>query len=414
MPDREFDLVLYGATGYVGRLTAEYLADAAPSSARIALAGRSAPKLAALQGDLGGPAAAWSTIVADASNEQALGQMAERTTAVATSVGPYLRYGLPLATACARAGTHYADLTGEPLFVRECIDRVHDEAVASGARIVNSCGFDSVPSDLSVLLLHQAAVDGRAGELTDTTLVAQLKGGFSGGTLDSMRAMMEAIAADPSRARVLAHPYSLSPDPSRDPNVGRQSDQAWEAASSIDPSLEGWVSTFVMAAHNTRIVRRSNGLLGWPYGERFRYREVMHAGRSRLSPVTAAAVSGGVAGAVAVMSVLSRSKLGRHLLDRVMPSPGTGPSQEARQAGWFRMRTFAATTSGTRLAATFGAQGDPGYKATSVMFGESALALAFDQLGDQAGVVTPAVAIGATLPDRLRDAGFTIDVTRRE
>ncbi|NUS42623.1 MAG: enoyl-ACP reductase [Mycobacteriaceae bacterium] len=412
MTDREFDLVLYGATGFVGALTAEYVAGAAPAGARVALAGRSADKLADVRAGLGPAAADWPLVVADASDPASLAAMAARAKVVVTTVGPYSRYGLPLVAACAEAGTHYADLTGEPLFVRDAIDGYHDTAVRTGARIVNSCGFDSVPSDLAVYLLYRQSVADNTGELTDTTLVAWLRGGVSGGTVASGRAMMEAVAADRSKMSVLAHPYSLSPDRARDPDVGRQSDQALSRAAEIDASLDGWVATFVMAAHNTKIVRRSNGLLGWPYGKNFRYREVMSAGKSAAAPIFAAAIAGGVAGMTIVGGLASRSGLGRSVLDRVLPKPGSGPSEHARENGWFRTQTFAHTTSGAKYRATVAAKGDPGYAATAVMLGESGLALAFDQLSECAGVVTPAAAVGDTLPDRLRKAGFTVSVDR--
>jgi short subunit dehydrogenase-like uncharacterized protein len=412
MTDREFDLVLFGATGFVGRLTAQYLAEAAPADARIALAGRSPEKLTAVRDELGGGAAIWPLLVADSSDQAALDALAARTKVVVTTVGPYLRYGLPLAQACANAGTHYADLTGEPLFIRECIDRFGERAAETGAKIVNSCGYDSIPSDLSVYRLYRRSVEDNTGELTDTTLVAWLKGGASGGTIDSGRAMMEAIATDPAKGSVLSHPYSLSPDKSMEPDVGRQSDQALSRASAIDPSLDGWVATFVMAAHNTKVVRRSNGLLGWVYGKNFRYREVMSAGSSPAAPLVAAGMAGGIVATMTAGALLSRVSVGRRLLDRILPKPGTGPGEQARRSGWFTMKTFADTTAGARYVCTFAGQGDPGYQATSVMLGEAGLCLAFDELPELAGILTPASAMGDPLTDRLRRAGMTIEVER--
>ncbi|WP_280474390.1 saccharopine dehydrogenase family protein [Nocardia asiatica] len=415
MPDtREFDLVLFGATGFVGKLTARYLADAAPESARVALAGRSLDKLTAVRAGLGPKAAEWGLVVADSTDRAALDELAARTKVVVTTVGPYLRYGMPLVAACAANGTHYADLTGEPLFIRDAIDAHHEQAVATGAKIVNSCGYDSIPSDLSVYQLYRRTVEDNTGELVDTTLVASLKGGVSGGTIDSGRAMMEAIAADPAKGKVLSHPYSLSPDKSMDPDVGRQSDQALSRAGAIDPSLDGWVSTFVMAAHNTKIVRRTNGLLGWVYGKNFRYREVMSAGRSRVAPLVAAGMAGGIVAGMTAGALLSRASAGRKLLDRVLPKPGTGPSEKARTSGWFSMKTFAHTTSGAKYVATFAGKGDPGYQATAVLLGESGLCLAFDtdKQPELAGVLTPAAAMGDALTERLRAAGMTIAVDR--
>ncbi|MFI5781705.1 saccharopine dehydrogenase family protein [Nocardia sp. NPDC051570] len=412
MTDREFDLVLFGATGFVGKLTADYLAETAPSGARIALAGRSPDKLTAVRDELGPVAANWPLLVADSSDQSALDALAARTKVVVTTVGPYLRYGMALVQACARAGTHYADLTGEPLFIRECIDRYGEQAAATGAKIVNSCGYDSIPSDLSVYQLYRRSVDDNTGELTDTTLVAWLKGGASGGTIDSGRAMMEAIAADPAKGSVLSHPYSLSPDRSMEPDVGRQSDQALSRASAIDPSLGGWVTTFIMAQHNTKIVRRSNGLLGWVYGKNFRYREVMGTGSSPAAPLVAAGFAGGIAATMVTGAVLSRVAAGRRLLDRILPKPGTGPDEKSRRSGWFTMKTFARTTSGTKYVCTFAGKGDPGYQATSVMLGEAGLSLAFDELPELAGILTPASAMGDALTERLRATGMTVKVER--
>ncbi|MFJ9369114.1 saccharopine dehydrogenase family protein [Nocardia sp. NPDC101769] len=410
MANREFDIVLFGATGFVGKLTAQYLAEAAPAGARIALAGRSPEKLAAVRTELGAAAAEWPLVQADSTDQASLDALAARTSVVVTTVGPYLRYGLPLVQACAENGTHYADLTGEPLFIRECIDRFGERAAETGAKIVNSCGYDSIPSDLSVYQLYKRSVADNAGELTDVTLVAWLKGGASGGTIDSGRAMMEAIAEDPSKASVMSHPYSLSPDKAMEPDVGRQTDQALSRASAIDPSLDGWVATFIMGAHNTKIVRRSNGLLGWPYGKNFRYREVMSAGSSATAPLVAAGIAGGIVATMAAGAVLSRVAVGRKLIDRIVPKPGTGPSEQSRRSGWFTMRTFAHTTSGAKYECTFAGKGDPGYQATSVMLGQSGLCLAFDSLPELAGILTPASAMGDALTERLRAAGITIEV----
>lgn len=410
MANREFDIVLFGATGFVGKLTAQYLLEAAPADARIALAGRSAEKLAAVRTELGAGAAEWPLVQADSNDQASLDALAARTKVVVTTVGPYLRYGFPLVQACAENGTHYADLTGEPLFIRDCIDRFGEQAAETGAKIVNSCGYDSIPSDLSVYQLYRRTVADNTGELTDVTLVASLKGGASGGTIDSGRAMMEAIAEDPRKGSIMSHPYSLSPDKAMEPDVGRQSDQALSRASAIDPSLDGWVATFIMGAHNTKIVRRSNGLLGWPYGKNFRYREVMSAGSSTAAPLVAAGIAGGIVATMAAGAVLSRVSVGRKLIDRIVPKPGTGPSEQSRKSGWFTMRTFAHTTSGAKYLCTFAGKGDPGYQATSVMLGQSGLCLAFDDLPELAGILTPAAAMGDALTERLRKAGITITV----
>jgi short subunit dehydrogenase-like uncharacterized protein len=402
---RELDVVVYGATGFVGRLLAEHLARAAPPAARIALAGRSEQRLGEVRDALG---VDWPLLVADAADCEALADLAGRTRVVATTVGPYARYGLPLVEACARAGTDYADLTGELLFVRRTAGQLHEVAATSGARIVHACGFDSVPSDLSVLLAaEQARADGE-GELTDTVLhVVAMKGGVSGGTIDSARAQVEAVAQDASLRRVLADPYALSPDRAREPDPGDSADSLLPAH---DAELGRWVAPFVMAPFNTRIVRRSNALQDWAYGRSFRYREVMGVGRSPLAPALATATAAGLGAGLAALSFRPT----RAVLDRVLPSPGRGASEEARRNGRFRIEVMARTTTGARYVVTFAAQGDPGYAATAVMQGESALCLALDRarLPERAGVLTPATAMGAPLADRLRAQGFEISVAR--
>src|SRR6185436_6611753 len=221
--ERDLDVVLYGATGFVGRLTARYLAQHAPEGARIGLAGRSEAKLTRLRSELGPRASGWPLLVADSQDAAALAAIAGRARAVATTVGPYQRYGFPLVQACAENGTHYADLTGETLFMREVIDRFDATARESGARIVHSCGFDSIPSDLGVLALHRAVQRDGAGEMEDTTFVVErMSGGISGGTLDSLRGQLEEMRRDPAKRKISADPYALSPDRAAEPDFGKQ------------------------------------------------------------------------------------------------------------------------------------------------------------------------------------------------
>jgi short subunit dehydrogenase-like uncharacterized protein len=400
---RDLDVVLFGATGFVGKLTAEYLAGAAPDEARIGLAGRSEEKLKRVRDDLGARAADWPLIVADSKDAATLAELAARTTAVATTVGPYRRYGIALVEACAAAGTHYADLTGETLFMRETIERFDAPAEASGARIVHTCGFDSIPSDIGVLVLHQAA-----GELTDTTLVVRkVRGGVSGGTLASLKGTVDDVKKDRSLARVLADPYALSPDRDAEPKLGNEADLRGAEHSE---EFGTWVGPFVMAPVNTRVVRRSNALQDWAYGRGFRYREVMAFGSGLMGRAKALGVGGGMA-ALTVGLALPPS---RFVLDRVLPSPGEGPKEDLVRKGLFVIEIHARTPAGEHCICRVEARGDPGYGATSVMLGQSALCLSLDgdRLPDRAGVLTPATAMGSVLADRLRAAGQTFDVSR--
>jgi short subunit dehydrogenase-like uncharacterized protein len=408
---REFDVVLYGATGYVGKLTAEYLARKA-GDARIALAGRSPDRLLAVRDTLGESAQSWPIITADAASPSTLNAMAARTQVVVTTVGPYALYGLPLVGACAAAGTDYADLTGEPNFIRDSIDLYHKQAIDTGARIVHSCGFDSIPSDLTVYALYRRAADDGAGELCDTDFVlTDFAGGVSGGTAASGVELMRAASRDSQVRRLLNDPYSLSTDRGAEPELGAQPDLPMRRGSRIAPELAGsWTGGFMMAAANTRIVRRSNALQDWAYGRGFRYAESMSTGSSAIAPLTAAL---GTAAQTVAVSLGSRylRLLPDSLVDRIVPAPGTGPSERARDRGHYTVETYTTTTTGARYRTTMAQQGDPGYKATSVLLGESALGLALDRdrLSDLRGVLTPAAAMGEVLLTRLPAAGVRLE-----
>jgi short subunit dehydrogenase-like uncharacterized protein len=402
--DRELDVVLFGATGFAGRLVAGYLAGHAPAGVRIGLAGRSQRRLADVRAGLGAAASAWPLLGTDSADPVSLAALARAARVVVTTVGPYRAHGLALVQACAEAGTDYADLTGEVLFIRDSIDRCHDVAAATGARIVHCCGFDSVPSDLGVLLLHLAARADDAGDLQDTTLVVTaLRGGVSGGTLASMTGQQAEVRASTQRRKVVGDPYALSPDRTAEPELGDERDLDWVK---YDRELRMWTGPFAMAGINTRVVRRSNALQGWAYGRLFRYREVTGFGASPAAPLLAATASTALKAAEAGLAFAPS----RTLLSRLLPAPGQGPGEKTRRTGYFRIQVHTRTSAGARYLATIAAQGDPGYAATSVMLGETALCLALDrdQLPGHAGVLTPATAMGAALADRLRSAGQTL------
>jgi short subunit dehydrogenase-like uncharacterized protein len=406
--DRDLDVVVLGATGFAGRLAAEYLADHAPEGVRVGLAGRSRERLAGIRARLGAAAASWPLLVADVTDPASLAALARAARVVATTAGPYRPHGLALVEACATAGTDYADLAGEVLFMRESIDRYHDVAAATGTRIVHCCGVDSIPSDLGVLLLHDAARADGAGDLEDTTLVVTaFKGGMSGGTLASGKGQLDEVRASAAARKVVADPYALSPDRAAEPYLGDERDLGWIKR---DDDLGSWVGPFLMAGINTRVVRRSNALQGWAYGRRFRYREVTGLGAGPAGAVKGAAVAAAVAGVTAGLGFGPS----RTLLDHVLPQPGQGPSEKTRRAGLFRMKIHTRTSAGVRYVASAAARGDPGYQATSVMLGESALCLALDRdrLPDRAGVLTPATAMGTALAARLKAAGHTLTARR--
>jgi short subunit dehydrogenase-like uncharacterized protein len=402
--DRELDVVVFGATGFAGRLVAGYLADHAPDGVRVGLAGRSAQRLAEIRARLGAAASAWPLLVADSADPASVAALARAARVVATTVGPYRRQELPLVEACAQAGSDYADLSGEVLFIRESIDRCHEVAAGTGARIVHCCGFDSIPSDLGVLLLHEAARADDGGDLEDTTLVVTaLKGGVSGGTLASGMGQLDETRASAGRRRVVEDPYALSPDRAAEPDLGDERDLGWV---SYHGDLGIWVGPFVMAGLNTRVVRRSNALQGWAYGRRFRYREVTGFGAGPAGPVLGAAVSAALKALEAGLAFPPSRALVGHLL----PGPGEGPGEKTRRTGYFRIEIHTQTSAGARYLGKIEARGDPGYAVTSVMLGESALCLALDRdrLPARGGVLTPATAMGIALAGRLKSAGHTL------
>jgi trans enoyl reductase len=411
--ERDFDIVLYGVTGYSGKLTAGYLARAA-TGARIALAGRSREQLLAVRGTLGETAQDWPLIVADVSEPSTVEAMAARARVIVTTVGPYTKYGLPVVAACAKAGTDYADLTAEVMFVRASIDLYHKQAVDTGARIVFSCGFASIPSDLNVYQLYRRAGHDGEGELCDTTFVFRsfFQGGGSGGTIGSEFETLRAASSDPEARRLMSDPYTLTTDRHAEPDLGAQPDFAWRRGSQIAPELAGyWTAALLWAPYNTRIVRRSNALQNWRYGRQFRYSETMSVGKSFAAPVASAAVSAGLAG-VWALGTRHFTRLPQRLLEPVA-KPGAGPNAAMRERGHYSIDTYTTTTSGARYMATF-AQPCDAYNASGILLGESGLALALDRdrLTDLRGVLTPAAAMGDALLARLPAAGVSMSTVR--
>ncbi|BDN83831.1 MULTISPECIES: saccharopine dehydrogenase family protein [Mycobacterium] len=411
---REFDIFLYGATGFSGMLTGQHLAQR-DTNARIALAGRSPQRLRAVRDKLGPLASDWPLVVADASQPATLEEMATRAQVILTTVGPYTRYGLPLVAACAKAGTDYADLTGELMFCRNSIDLYHKQAADTGARIVLACGFDSIPSDLNVHHLYRRAAEDGTGELAETNLVLRSfsQRWASGGSVATYSEAMRTASSDPEAYRLVNDPYTLTTDRSAEPDLGPQPDFSMRRGRDLAPELAGfWTGAFVQGPFNTRIVRRSNALQDWAYGKQFRYSETMSLGRSFAAPIASAAVTGAIAGGIGLGNKYF-SRLPQRALERVTPKPGTGPSQKSRERGHYRCETYTTTTTGARYLATFTHNVDA-YASTAVLLGESGLALALDRdrLSELRGVLTPAAAMGDALLARLPQAGVVVSATR--
>jgi short subunit dehydrogenase-like uncharacterized protein len=396
---RELDIVLFGATGFTGRLVADYLALAAKREPlRWAIAGRSHDKLAALGSSLG-PGV--PIIVGDALDTAAMRALAQRTTAVCTTVGPFARYGSELVGACAAAGTHYCDLTGEVPWMRRMIDAHHERARSTGARIVQPCGFDSIPSDLGCWAAQQAFIARFGSPARRVTAVfGEQSGGLSGGSFASGFEIAREADRDPAVRALLANPYALDPEPgaaAARPPAPDETSIGWQR------TLGTFTVPFVMAPINTRVVRRGHALAGLPWGKDFVYREVMSTPGSLRGAARAVGMTVGLA---ALGLALSQPWL-RDRLARRAPTPGEGPSAEARARGHWIVRLVAEGEGGEALVYVASDRADPGYGSTSKMLGEAALCLARDPLSSPGGVLTPSVAMAKPLLDRLRRAGLT-------
>jgi len=390
MSERQFEIVLYGASGFTGQLVAEYLAQHHPDL-KWAIAGRNAGKLEALRNTLGQPAL--PILIADSDDDPALTAMVQQARVVITTVGPYARHGSPLLEACAREGTHYCDLTGEAQWLAEVYERVDPIARASGARLVHCCGFDSIPSDLSVYVLQQAFKT-RYGRYADKVSgrMGRYSGAVSGGTVASMMLVTEQVSKDPAMRERLTNPYSLYP-----PGLPPGADQADQMGVAWDESFQSWTSPFVMAGINTKVVRRSNALAGLPYGQEFRYDEAQLA-KGRIAAWLATLAVGGFMGTAFFAPT-------RSILKRFLPDPGEGPDAETRENGFFEFWAHAGSDDDSLWLRATGKR-DPGYGATSRMLAQAGLCLARDELQVGGGIWTPASALGDALVTRLS----TVDV----
>ncbi|OGB47465.1 MAG: saccharopine dehydrogenase [Burkholderiales bacterium RIFCSPLOWO2_12_FULL_65_40] len=387
---KPFDLVVHGATGFTGRLVVEYLLQRHPAGGglRWAMGGRSAAKLAAVRDELGAPADT-PLVVTDTTHPASLQALMDSTRLVLTTVGPYQLYGNELVAACAKAGVDYVDLCGEPAWMRRMIDAHEAQAKASGARIVFSCGFDSIPFDLGVFLL-QTEMKARFGQPASRVRgrVRMMKGTFSGGTAASLKATLAAAASEPGVLDLLRDPFALTPGFTgpRQPSGSKPM---------VDEALgEGvWVAPFVMAAINTRNVHRSNFLLGHAYGADFVYDEMLVTGPGEKGEA--------IANAVASDKSLGSDK---------GPKPGEGPSRAEREAGHYDVLFLGEDAAGHRLRVAVTGDRDPGYGSTSKMITEAAVCL-LENRSTPGGIWTTAPALGQALIVRLQaNAGLAFTV----
>jgi len=403
--ETQYDLVIYGATSFVGAITAEYVLNkyGVGGDLRWAIAARSPAKLAALKEELGDKAADLPALIANSDDETSLAALCDQTSLVISTVGPYALYGEQLVKICATSGTHYCDLTGEVQWIAAMLEKYGETARESGALIVNCCGFDSLPSDLGTHFLQSQAeqVTGSSCETVEFGVEAA-KGEFSGGTVASLINVLKEAQADPSLRKKLADPYLLCPDDYRN-----KAKQRTEARYYSD-ALKSWCAPFVMAGINTRIVQRSNALQGNKYGENFKYSEYTMTGDGfggSMKSIAMTLVMGGFMGVLALPPT-------RWLAEKFLPKPGEGPSKEVQEAGFFKIKLAGTAPNGEVVSVRVTGDRDPGYGSTAKMLAESGLCiLDVAKAGkNSGGFWTPASLMGDALIDRLEaEAGLTFE-----
>lgn len=386
--DRKFDVIVFGATGFTGRLVAEYLQKEYGSLVKWAMAGRSASKLESVRNEMG-IAGDIPLITADSADAASLSALASLTKVVLTTVGPYQLYGTDLVGACVANGTDYVDLCGEPAWMRDIIDGFEDQAKENGARIVLSCGFDSIPFDMGVYFLQNEAKKRTGGPAPVVRgRVRKMKGTFSGGTAASFKASMVRAMKEPEVMTWLKDPFALTPD-----FQGAAQPAGHKPMEESD--LGSWAAPFIMASINTKNVHRSNRLMNFAYGKDFKYSEMMLTGPGEQGEK--------MANFVARDDSMSKNP----------PKPGEGPSKEERETGFYDVMFVGDMKDGSKIIAGVTGDKDPGYGSTSKMITEAALTLALDVPQNRVGggVYTSAPAMGEALISRLTEhAGLTFKI----
>ena len=397
---REFDIIIWGASGFTGRLVAGYIFNKYGTNGNLkwAMAGRNLAKLELVRSKVADKTV--PLVVADSNDDESLKEMVKRAKVICTTVGPYAKYGSKLVSVCIENQTHYCDLAGEVQWIRRMIDKHHESAVANQTKIVNCCGFDSIPSDMGVYFIQKIS-KAKKGQIAKQIQmrVAGASGGISGGTYESLSHVNEEAHKDKNIFKVLINPYGLNP-------VGEQEglDKYDLRTIVYDKASKSWIGPFIMAAINTKIVRRSNALSGYAYGKDFRYDEATLSGKG---------LKGRVKGFISVIPIglMMSAKPGsllKRIIDKILPKAGEGPNKKQRENGFYNLRFYITYEDGSKALAKVIGDMDPGYGSTSKMLSEAAICLAKDELSYLGGVLTPSTAMGDKLLSRLeKNAGLT-------
>jgi len=383
---REFDIIVWGASGFTGRLVAEYLFKKYNTKdLNWAIAGRNNTKLMSVRDsylDNSIP-----ILIADSFDEISLNKITMRTKVICSTVGPYSKYGSLIVKSCIESGTDYCDLAGESQWIRKMIDSYHKKAESNRVKIVNSCGFDSIPSDMGVYYIFN---DILKKDLQISMRVTGVKGGYSGGTYASINNIVSEASKNKEIRKDLINPYGLNPEGEKNGPDKRDLNSVI-----FDKKIKKWIAPFLMAGINTKIVRRSNALSNYMYGKNFRYDEAVMTGNGFMGRIRGFLIS--------IPLIFLASKPGsmmKRIFNILSPKPGQGPSKKEREAGFFNIRFYVSNESNTSLYKVTGDK-DPGYGSTSKMLAESAVCLAKDHLGETYGVLTPSTAMGNQILKRL-------------
>ena len=399
---REFDIIIWGASGFTGRLVAEYLFKQYGTSGNLkwAMAGRNQEKLENVRASIADTSV--PIVVSDSSDEASIKQMVLRTKVICTTVGPYAIYGSKLVAACVENKAHYCDLAGEVQWMRQMIDKHQEAAQANGVKIVHSCGFDSIPSDMGVYFIQREAKAKKGQRAKKISMrVAAMKGGLSGGTYASLSKVMEQAQQDKSIYKVLTNPYGLNPT---DQQEGEDRPDLMSVV--FDKTSQSYVGPFIMAGINTKVVRRSNALSNYSYGKDFRYDEATLSGKGFKGKMR------GILAAIPLMFMTAKPKsVLKSIANKLLPKPGEGPNKEQRENGFYNLRFYVTLEDGSSAMGKVTGDKDPGYGSTSKMLGETAVCLAVDELPKISGVLTPSVSMGDALLQRLeQSAGLTFSL----
>ena len=399
---RKYDLLIWGATSFTGKLVTEYLFNKYGSSKiKWAIAGRNLDKLKKIRSEVADEKI--PMFIADSFDEESLLKFVKKTKVVCSTVGPYSLYGTKLVKLCVENNTNYCDITGEAHWIRNLIDQFHEEAKSKKIKIVNSCGFDSIPSDMGVYFIQNEIKKTYKNYANFIKMrVAGVRGGISGGTYGSINNLLKEAYSNKKIFRVLNNPYGLNPK-----NKMEGMDKKDLRKIIFDKESNSWIYPFIMAGINTKIVRRSHALTNFQYGKDFRYEEAMMSGK-------------GISGLLkAILAVFPLAMIGlnpnsflKKIVNSYMPKPGEGPGLEKRKNGFYNLRFYVTIDERRKAFAKVVGDNDPGYGSTSKMLAESALCLAFDKLPENYGVVTPSIAMGKKLLERLRNnAGLNFQIS---